>query len=281
MISFCIIAENDELLIIFTNQSIKSILLIFGAAGFSFNIGNIIHEFGHAVADWMGGIPLSNIHVIIHPFFSPHMNIDGGIPDSMMGWPDAAGPLANVAFGLIVFSTLWKKRTPFTFSFLLWCPLACVQEGIGQIMTISSLGSDAARMIAAGFPEPLLTAISILLIMIGIILFGLVFPVAGIAPDTPFFKRLRIVAGGMIPYGLLTLLISFLASPNQQDISRSYNIIGGFVIIAVIVATVHSPVGMLAKRFRIRMDFQTKWSHGFYAIGLLAIIVILQLLFLN
>jgi hypothetical protein len=136
-------------------------------------------------------------------------------------------------------------------------------------------------MIAAGFPEPLLIVISILLILIGIYLFGLAFPVAGISMDTPFFKRLGIVAGGMIPYGLFTLLICVLASPNQQDVSRSYNIIGGFAIIAVIVAAIYSLVHPLAKRFRIRIDFQPKWSHGFVAIGLMAVIVILQLLFLN
>jgi hypothetical protein len=264
-----------------TNQPIKSILLVFGATGFSFNIGNVIHELGHAVADWMSGIQLSDIHVIIHPFFSPHMNIEGVIPDSMTGWPDAAGPLANVAFGLIIFAIFWKKRSPYTFPLQLWGPLACVQEGIGQIMTLSDRGSDAARMIAAGFPEPLLIAISIFLILIGIFLFGFTFPIAGISMDTPFFKRLGIIASGMIPYGLLTLLICVLASPNQQDVSRSYNIIGGFAIIAVIVALIYSPVRWLANRFRIRTDFLVKWSHGICTIGLMAVIVILQLLFLN
>ena len=213
-----------------TSHSIKSILLIFGAAGFSFNAGNVVHEFGHAIADWMSGIPLSNIHVIIHPFFSPHMNIEGGIPESMMGWPDAAGPVANVAIGLILFSILWKKRTPLTFPLLLWGPLACVQEGIGQVMTLSDHGSDAARIIAAGFPEPLLILVSILFILVGIFLFALIFPVSGISRDFSFFKRSGIIAAGMIPYGLLTLLISILASSNQSDISRSYNIIGGFAI---------------------------------------------------
>jgi hypothetical protein len=264
-----------------TNQSIKSILLIFGAAGISFHIGNVIHEFGHAVADWMSGIPLSNIHVIIHPFFSPHMNIEGGIPGSMIGWPDAAGPLANVTFALIVFAILWKKRSPFTFPLLLWGPLACVQEGIGQIMTLSDHGSDAARMIASGFPEVLLIVISVFLLLIGIFLFGLIFPVAGIPLHTPFFKRLGIIAGGMIPYGLLTLLICILASTNEQDVSRSYNIISGFAIIAIIVAAVYPLVKLLTKQFRIRTDFQAKWSHGICAVGLTAVIVILQLLFLN
>jgi len=264
-----------------TNQSVKSILLVFGATGFSFNIGNTIHELGHAVADWMSGIPLSSIHIIIHPFFSPQMNIEGGIPDSMMGWPDAAGPLANVVFGLIVFTLLWKKRTPFTFPLLLWGPLACVQEGIGQIMTLSDHGSDATRMITAGFPEPVLIVISILLILIGIFLFGLIFPVTGISMDTPFFKRLGIITGGMIPYGLLTLLICVLASPNQQDISRSYNIIGGFAIIAVIVAAVYPLVKLLTKQFRLHTHFEVKWSHGICAIGLMAVIVVVQLLFLD
>ena len=273
--------QKNPRVVILKNQSVKSIALIFGAAGFSFNIGNIVHEFGHTVADWISGIPFSNINVVIHPFFSPHMNIEGGIPDSMIGWPDAAGPLANVVFGLIFFGILWKKRNPFTFPLLFWGPLACVQEGIGQIMTTSDFGSDAARMIAAGFPEPMLVTICIVLILIGIFLFGIVFPIGGISTDTPFFKRLGIIAGGMIPYGLLTLLICLLISPNQQDVSRSYNIIGGFAIIALIVAAVYSPLRLIVRRFRIRTDFQVKWLHALCAIGLLAVVVIVQLLFLN
>ena len=259
----------------------KSILLILSSIGFSFNVGNAVHEFGHAIADWIGGIPFSNIHVIIHPFFSPHMNIEEGIPNSMMGWPDAAGPMANVIFGLIIFSILWGKRNPFVLPLLLWGPLACVQEGIGQIMTVSDFGSDAARMIAAGFPESLLIVISVLLILIGISLFGLVFPVAGISMDTSFLKRLVIIASGMVPYGLLTLLISLLASSNPQDVSRSYNIIGGFAIISVIVAIVYSPIRFIVNRFRMRTDFNVKWSHSLCAIGSMSVIVILLLLFLN
>lgn len=263
------------------NKATKSIVLIFGAVGFCFNIGNIVHEFGHAVADWTSGIPFSDIHVILHPFFSPHMNIEGGIPDSMMGWPDAAGPLTNVVFGLIFFSIFWKKRNPFTFPLLLWAPLACVQEGFGQIMTVSSPGSDAARMVAAGFPQPVLIAVCVVLLLLGFFLFGIVFPVGGISPDTPFFRRLAILAGGMIPYGLLTLLVSALASPNSQDVSRSYNVIGGFAIIAVIVAAVYSLVRLVAKRFRVRTDFEVKWVHACSAIGLMAVVIIVQLIFLN
>jgi len=109
----------------------------------------------------------------------------------------------------------------------------------------------------------------------------LVFPVAGISTDTPFFKRLAIIAGGMIPYGLLTLLISFLAHQDQQDISRSYNIIGGFAIIAVVVAVIYSPIRFIVNRFCIRTDFEVEWCHSLCGMGLMSVIVILQLLFLN
>ena len=90
----------------------KIILLIFISFSASFIMGNSIHEFGHAVFDYLYGIPISNIHVVIHPFFSPHMVIDGGTPNIMIGWPDAAGPLANTIVGLILFSILWKFRKP-------------------------------------------------------------------------------------------------------------------------------------------------------------------------
>jgi hypothetical protein len=85
----------------------------------------------------------------------------------------------------------------------------------------------------------------------------------------------------MVSYGLLTLLISVLASPSQQDVSRSYNIIGGFAIIAVIVAAVYPLMRPVTNRYRIHTDYLVKWSHSLCAVGLMGIVIILQLLFLN
>lgn len=274
-----IISKKIQKRIVLGNQSVKSIFLIFGATGFSFNVGNIVHEFGHAIADWMSGVPFSTIHVIIHPFYVPYTLIEGGRPETLMGWPDAAGPLVNVVFALIVFALLWKKRNPVLFALLLWGPLACVQEGIGQMLTFSDPGSDAALIIAAGFPQPLLIVICALLLLTGILLFGLVFPVAGLSPNISTFKRIVILLGGMLPYGILTLLVCVL-SGTAQDISRSHNIIGGFALIALIMAVVKTPVRIFIDRFAVRTAFQMKWSHVIFTLGLMIVIVILQLLFL-
>ncbi|MBN2240801.1 MAG: hypothetical protein JW712_13590 [Dehalococcoidales bacterium] len=262
-------------------DSLKSVILIFGSTAFSFNIGNTVHEFGHAIADRASGIPLSDINMVIHPFYAPHMSINGGIPDSMMGMPDAAGPLANVIIGLVFFALLWKKRNPYFLPLLLWGPLACVQEGIGQILTISSAGSDSARMVAAGFSEAAIIVVCIILLLLGIVLFALVIPVAGISPGTSWRKRLTILMGGMVPYGILVLVICLAAGNHQSDMSRSYNIIAGFALIAAIVTAVSVPLHRLMNKTGVTSELTIEWSHSLTAATVMIVIIVLELVFLN
>lgn len=263
------------------SRSLQTILLIFGAFAFSFNLGNGIHEFGHAVADYVAGIPISNIHIILHPFLSPHMVIDGDIPNSLMGFSDAAGPLANVILGLLVFALLWRIRQPYMLPFLFWGPLACVQEGFGQIVNISQTGTDAARMVAAGFPSFVLILISTLLLLVGITLFIMLVPVSGIQPNNRLPKRLGILAAGMVSYGLITLIINYLMDAPQSDISRSINITIGFVIISVLVSLLYGPVNRLLKHLTSYKEYNVSWSFSFFAFGLSIVIIMSQLFFLN
>lgn len=262
-------------------KNLKTTLLIFGAFAFSFNLGNAVHEFGHAVADYAAGIPLSNIHVILHPFLSPHMAIDGGIPDNLMGLPDAAGPLANVLLGLILFTLLWRIRKPYLLPFLFCGPLACIQEGFGQIINISQIGTDAARIVAAGFPSFALILILALLLLAGIVLFILVVPVSGIHQNDKFPKRLCILAAGMLPYGFIMLIVNFLTNAPQPDISRSINITAGFAIISILVSLLYGPVNRIMNRFTSYKEYHVSWLSSFFTLGMLVSIVLLQLFFLS
>lgn len=263
------------------HRNLRTTLLIFGAFGFSFNLGNAVHEFGHAVADYAGGIPSSNIHIILHPFVSPHMAIDGAIPDSLMGLPDAAGPLANVLLGLILFVISWKIRKPYLLPFLFCGPLACVQEGFGQIVNISQTGTDAARMVAAGFPSPALVLISALLLLAGVVLFVMAVSVSGIHPNDRLPKRLGVLAAGMLPYGFIVLVVNLLTNAPRPDISRSTNIIAGFAIIVVLVSLLYRPVNGILNRFTSNREYHVSGAASLFALGTLIGITLLQLRFLN
>ena len=263
------------------NETLKTILLIFVSFAFSFNLGNAVHEFGHAISDNIAGIPWSNIHVIIHPFLAPHMSIYGGIPDSLMGWPDAAGPLADVVVGLVVFAILWQIRRPYLLPFLFWGPLACVQEGFGQIVNISQTGTDAARMVAAGFPAFALILISSLLLITGIVLFVMLVPVSGVSTESRLLKLLLVLVAGMLPYGLIMLLVNSVSCAPQSDISRSINVTAGFFLIAILVSILFTPVNRIMHRFISHKEYQVSWYSVFITTGLLIITILLELLFLN
>ena len=109
-----------------------------------------MHELGHAFADWVYGIPVSNIDVILHPFLPPGTGISGIFPDNLAGFTYAAGPLANIVIGLLVFIVLWRKRSAYLLPFLMWGPIACVQEGMNLAANVTQAGTDSAQIIASG-----------------------------------------------------------------------------------------------------------------------------------
>jgi hypothetical protein len=209
------------------------------------------------------------------------MNIEGGIPDSLLGLPDAAGTLASVVIGLFVFALLWKIRRPYLLPFLFLGPLASVQEGMGLIVNVSQTGTDAARIIAAGFPVSLLITICVLLLVGGIILLTLLIPVTGIPPGYPFPKLFGTMVVGILPYGIITLIVSALLSTNQADISRSWNIIAGFALIATLISVLYRLLGRMVQRISFRGDHLVNWSSSLFAVGLLIVLVVLELIFLN
>ena len=56
------------------------------------------HEAGHRLLDRAAGVP---VRLVAAPFGAPHIEVIGPAMAIPLGWPDAAGPLADVLVGLL------------------------------------------------------------------------------------------------------------------------------------------------------------------------------------
>ena len=85
----------------------------------------------------------------------------------------------------------------------------------------------------------------------------------------------------MLPFGIITLLLSFFFSDNDSDISRSYNIIAGFILLPVLISAVYKPLSRYINKIYINNEYVIKWTTSLLPAIILALIIIVEIIFLN
>ena len=73
------------------HRTLKSILLLMGSFTFAFLLGEMVHEFGHALGHIAYGS--SGIQVYLDPFGSSHITGAAGLPDKVLAVTAATGRL--------------------------------------------------------------------------------------------------------------------------------------------------------------------------------------------
>ena len=87
----------------------RSAALLAAAYAFASVATVVTHEAGHWLLDRAAG---AAVRVVAPPFGAPHIEALRPIDVPLQGWPDAAGPLANVHVGVVAFAGLWHVRRP-------------------------------------------------------------------------------------------------------------------------------------------------------------------------
>jgi len=172
-------------------------LLLLSSFVFSFCLGEAIHELGHFLAHRAHGV---DVAVRLDPFGGSHIVGGSLAPLELWGITSAAGPLLNLAIAVSLFVVLWQLRRPSLLPLLLWGPVALVQEGVTFSLGLLTPGGDAALIAASGVPAGLVLGAGILLLATGVGGVCLLLPQAGLSPSASFPFKLRVVAGGMVPF---------------------------------------------------------------------------------
>ena len=127
-----------------TNQTrpVKSILLLAGSFTFAFLLGEMAHEYGHYLGHLAYGNP-DSVQVHIDPFGGSVIMGVASLPDKVLGVTSATGPLSNLVLGIACLILLWRIRRPILLPFLLWGPIAMIQEGVTFSLGMMTPGGDA------------------------------------------------------------------------------------------------------------------------------------------
>jgi len=138
---------------------IKSILLLTGSFTFAFLLGEVVHDSGHYLCHKVYG----NAEVWVHldPFGGTCIIGADDLPAEVLAVTSLAGPLTNVALGLVGLFLLWWKRRPILLPLLLWGPVAMIQEGVTFSLGLLTPGGDAQWITTLGVPGFLLLVMGV------------------------------------------------------------------------------------------------------------------------
>ena len=191
----------------------KSLLLLF----FSFTFANYacvaLHEIGHVLAIFIGGV--NNVKLFIHPYLSSYVRWSA-IPE-LIGYIDAAGPLFNIAMSVILFLALYRIRRPMLLPFLLMAPISMFQEGLNSMMQVflGSPGTDSMNIIKSGVPLLAVLFLSIVFFIAGILLFTSLLEMFAIKNEHPFWRTFLIIFGATGLNMVFVILFSLFQRPDE------------------------------------------------------------------
>jgi hypothetical protein len=248
-----------------TNQtrSVKSILLLAGSFTFAFLLGEMVHEYGHYFGHLAYGNPGIRVH--LDPFGGSHIIGVKNLPTQVLGMTSAAGPSANLILGLASFAFLWKKRSPILLPFLLWGPVAMIQEGVTLSLGLLTPGGDAEFISTLGIPPLFILIIGITSLLTGLGLVSILLPVAGIKPDVPFARKLIFVLVGMCSLMLVRFLHAFWVAP-ANIMENLVPLVFSLLLAVIVVGLNHPLMGMMEKYIYMESALVT-WSES--AVGLI------------
>jgi len=199
-----------------TNQTrfVKSILLLAGSFTFAFLLGEMVHEFGHYFGHLVYGNP-NNVQVQLDPFGGSRIMGVTSLSDKVIGVTSATGPLFNLLLAVTCLLLQWRIRRPVLLPFLLWGPIAMIQEGVNFSLGMMTPGGDAQWITAMGMPKLILVLIGSFLLIAGLKTISLLLPLTNMERAFPFKDKFLIVLLGMCSLIFIRFIHSVVASPTS------------------------------------------------------------------
>ncbi|MHA2035122.1 MAG: hypothetical protein ACW98X_01735 [Promethearchaeota archaeon] len=212
-----------------------SILLLLGSYTFSYILGLIFHESGHALAYTIVGIP--NIRIHVHPFALSYCS-SGFRPPEVLPFTGSMGPILNLVCSSIISLSLWRKRNPKLLPLLMCAGTAYISEGIGIIIDLVDLPllTDWGKVMIIGGVSPIIIGIiGVVFLIIGSIFMLLLMPLQNISHRDVFWKRLLITTSISV-YFLLSVIYTsiFDASTLEWRLYAFFSALGFSILLTAI-----------------------------------------------
>lgn len=221
-----------------SHRKLKAIILLAGSFTFAFLFGEMIHEFGHFLGHKIFNSP--NVGIYLDPFGSSHITGARGLSNYVIAITSATGPLSNLFFGIATFFVLWKFRRPILLPFLIWGPVACIQEGVTFSLGLLTPGGDARWVSTLGISPIIILIFGILLLIMGIFGIALLLSQSGLRTSDPLWQKFLVILTGMGSLMIIRAIYSSFVSPAAK-LENLIPLVFSFIL-AIVITILHRPL---------------------------------------
>lgn len=254
---------------------VLTVLTLFSAFTFAFITNEAVHEAGHWLAHRAYG---TSVGVVLDPFGASRI-AGAGQSSAPLALTSAAGPAFSVLFSGVLFSVLWRWRRSAPAAFLFMFPVALIQEGVTFSLGLLTPGGDASHVAAWGIPVPVLAALGVGVLVMGVAILGLLLPLAGLSPKDGGRRNLILIGAAMV--GLMLLRFAVSVALRLGDLVEATVPLVFSFLLAAATAAVFGPVQRrLGGRSRIGGRMPTA-SGASVSLALAVAVIALQLSVLN
>ncbi len=253
-------------------ERLKSFLILAGSFAFAFLLAEMIHELGHLLAHRYFGTQTAAIH--LDPFGGSRIFGVHALPLEQMGITSAAGPALNLLLGTLTTLVVWPRMRPALLPFILWGPVALVQEGVNLSLGLLSPGSDARWMVEWGIPAWLLVALGVLFVLLATGLISRILAARALSPDLSLGARFALIFFGLAFLMILRAVVSLFRSPAAAVENLVPLVFGGFL--ALIISAWTEGLGR-RRQSAGQPPLVLTWRDSFSALGMGLGLLLLQI----
>jgi hypothetical protein len=251
-------------------------LFLLGSYVISLLLTSAVHELGHGLA--LASIQI-NFRLVLNPF-SPSKTMPlQTVPSTSLAFVASAGTVMEILFGTIVIAILWRWRTPLLLPLLMVAPTAYLSSAGYYLIGPAIPEGDTALMISMGVPAILVQTLGVLMLIFGVILMILMFPVLSLSPEDSFKRVFSILFLGMVLHGFGMIAFALLLNPLEVYIGIA-NVISMIVTIVVLTA-IFFRSGHFLERINHSEVTPLKRNKVLFIAGLALIFIVVELIFLN
>ena len=235
-----------------------------------------VHELGHALA--LSTIPI-NFRLILNPFSLSMTMPLSSIPTEYFAFAVSAGPIVELLFGTLVIALIWRWRSQKLVPLLMAAPVSYLKNAGYFLVGVAIPDGDTALLIALGVPSLVIQFLGILMLVFGVVLLVLLFPLLGLSRDDSFRKIVIVLFLGLVLHGFGMIIFALLFSPLELYIGVA-NVVSMIVTVLILVI-VFVRGGHFIERIAHSEVATLKRTNVLSITGLAIIFIVAELIFSN
>jgi hypothetical protein len=239
-------------------------------------LSSAVHEIGHALA--LSTIPI-NFRLVLNPFSTSMVMSLSSVPSDSLAFVSAAGTVLELLFGTLAVALFWRWRSVKLVPLLMVAPVSYLTSAGYFLVGVAMPEGDTALLVALGIPAHVIQLLGVLMLIFGVILIVLMFPLFGLSRDDKFRKVVTILFLGLVLHGFGMIAFALFFNPLELYIGIA-NVVS-MTVTVLILAVIFLRGGHHLERISHTKIAVPERYTVLYVVGLAMIFIVAELIFLN